>query len=337
MSGDDVLIECLDGHGRVVYRERFRLTGERRRLTIGRGIEADFVVDDDYAAARHAEVEITADGRVLASDLGSANGIVTGGRRHHGVSGLALANGLLQVGRSHLRVRTAADALAPEKPDQIGPVSLLRHPGWLSGIGAAAGVAEVVYGSWLTAPRDLISSTLIAVPVIGLLVAIWVAVWALLSRVMVGEWRWLRHAAIILCIAAILWVVDSVIDVAAFALSVPTWGARSWLIGAAAMGSALFLHFIHASDMSARRAGQIAFLTPLLLLGGGWWIHQRSVARDVNYIGEEFRMYPPAFRMTTAGSLDGFFHDAAVLHNLADAKRDAIREDDVDGSGSNDD
>lgn len=332
MSCDDVLVECVDGRGRVLYRERFRLTAERRRLTIGRALAADFVVDDEYAAALHAAVEITPDGKVLASDLGSANGIVAAGRRHHGVAALALADGALQVGRSHLRVRTAADNLAPETPDQFGPVSLMRHPGWLAAIGAAAGIAETAYESWMPAPRDLANSMVMAVLLTALLVAMWVAVWALLSRVMLGEWRWQRHAAIILCVTALVWVVGMVLDVGTFALSLPSWGGSGWLVGVAAVAVALFLHLIHASGMSGRRAAQIAVLTPLLLFAGSGWVYQRSVARDVNHIGEKFRAYPPGFRLTAAGSLDGFFHAAAGLRNEADRRRDALSADEGDES-----
>ena len=76
-----------------------------------------------------------------------------------------------------MRVRTAAERLEPERPYQLRPSSLLRDPAWIAAVGAVIGGVQLVYTSWLSAPRDLalsIVTLLIAAISIG---AIWVAVW----------------------------------------------------------------------------------------------------------------------------------------------------------------
>src|SRR5262245_8102032 len=116
MSTERVVVEGLDGQGRVQWRERLMLNGSRRTFTIGRSIDADVTLDDPHAAALHASVEITQDGRVLASDLDSLNGLVISGKRYREARGVELPDNTLQIGQTQLRVRTAHERLQPERP-----------------------------------------------------------------------------------------------------------------------------------------------------------------------------------------------------------------------------
>jgi len=78
---------------------------------IGRGDEADIVVDDPGVSRRHAEIRVTSDGPHLVSslrDLGSTNGtLVDGDRVGRGQDGGQLANGTtITVGRTRATYRT---------------------------------------------------------------------------------------------------------------------------------------------------------------------------------------------------------------------------------------
>ena len=87
----------VDGH--VV-----RMTGPT--AVIGRGAEAEVVVDDPGVSRRHAEVRIEADGRVRVADLGSTNGTYVDGER---VRSGELADGSrITVGRTRIVVRMGA-------------------------------------------------------------------------------------------------------------------------------------------------------------------------------------------------------------------------------------
>ena len=209
---DTVLVDIIGGHTRVLTRERVALTGEQRVFTIGRSVSADVTLDDAYSAVRHASVEITPDGKILVTDLGSANGIIVAGKRHQNAQSLELTDGLLQIGRTRIKVRTTHEYLAPEKPDQLRPSSILRDPAWIAGAGALVGGMQLAYGSWLAAPRDL-ATIIVTTLISGALAAGgWVAFWALLTRVMQDEWRWLRHAAIFLNVAALFVAINGLLE-----------------------------------------------------------------------------------------------------------------------------
>ncbi len=331
-----VLVEILDSHGRVQLRERVALADDKRTFSIGRAVDADVTLDDAYAAARHATVEITPDGRVLVSDLDSVNGVLIAGKRHRGTRNVEVPNGVLQIGRTRLRLRTAFEALPPEKPDQLRPASVLHDPAWLAGIGAAAGLAQLGYTTWLGVPRDLAAVLVTTLISAAAGAGMWVAFWALLSRMLCGEWRWLRHAAIFLGVAAIFYAINGVLDLGWFMFSLPQWSLRAAWVGAIALGCALYLHLIHASNIAPRRAAIVACIVPALSGGAGQWVQERQQMRDVNHIGASLRIYPPALHLSTAGSIDDYFQSAAALRAAADAKRKATRADDDDSAAGDD-
>ena len=62
MSTDRIVVEVLGGHDRVRSRTLVALSAAKRSVTIGRGALADIILDDEYVAALHAEVAVSADG-----------------------------------------------------------------------------------------------------------------------------------------------------------------------------------------------------------------------------------------------------------------------------------
>ncbi|MFI2754953.1 FhaA domain-containing protein [Cellulomonas sp. P22] len=77
--------------------QRYLLTGPV--TVIGRGSEADIIVDDPGVSRRHLEIRVTPDG-VVASDLGSTNGLFVEG---HQVPAATLLDGnTLTIGRTRI-------------------------------------------------------------------------------------------------------------------------------------------------------------------------------------------------------------------------------------------
>ncbi len=77
--------------------QRYLLTGPV--TVIGRGSDADIIVDDPGVSRRHLEIRVTADG-VIASDLGSTNGLYVEG---HQVPAATLVDGnTLTIGRTQI-------------------------------------------------------------------------------------------------------------------------------------------------------------------------------------------------------------------------------------------
>ncbi|HLS03747.1 MAG TPA: DUF3662 and FHA domain-containing protein [Actinomycetales bacterium] len=79
----------VDGH-------RYLLTGQK--TVLGRGSEADIVVNDTGVSRRHLEFRITPERRVIATDLNSTNGTFVEG---HPVDAATLVNGnTITIGRT---------------------------------------------------------------------------------------------------------------------------------------------------------------------------------------------------------------------------------------------
>lgn len=332
------VVEVMDMHERVIARERIALTADKRTFTVGRSMQADIIIGDAYCAPLHVAIEITPEGTVRVSDLGTMNGVTVMHKRYvqGGLPGAAQAlevpEGRLSIGRTTLHVRTASELLAPEKPDRARSASPLRDPAWIAGIGALAGGIQLAYSGWLGAPRDL-ATTIATMLISGALAAgAWVAVWALLSRVMQGEWRWLRHAAIFLGVAAVYVAIDSALELGWFTLGLPQWSTRAAWIGVFALGAALYLHLLHASSLSRRRAAIIACIVLMGTGGLGHWLQARYQMRDVNYIATTVRIYPPLLRLRGPDTLANFFEDTNKLRDAADAKRKAMRSEDDEDS-----
>ena len=64
-----IWVEVLSRHRDIAARHRF--TGAEATITIGRGYDNDLVLDDPYVAARHVRIRRDADGRLLATCVGS--------------------------------------------------------------------------------------------------------------------------------------------------------------------------------------------------------------------------------------------------------------------------
>ncbi len=89
------------------FYEGLELPIDRRRLVIGRGQNADYVLSDPTISRAHAVVGVTDDG-CFVQDLGSTNGTLVNGERADRVR---LRNGdEIQMGKLRFRVRLAPEA-----------------------------------------------------------------------------------------------------------------------------------------------------------------------------------------------------------------------------------
>jgi hypothetical protein len=90
--------------------QRYLLTGPV--TVIGRGSEADIIVDDPGVSRRHLEIRVGPDG-VIATDLGSTNGLFVEG---HQVPAATLLDGnTLTIGRTRIMFWTGDAAADPDE------------------------------------------------------------------------------------------------------------------------------------------------------------------------------------------------------------------------------
>ncbi|KAB2843805.1 MAG: FHA domain-containing protein [Burkholderiales bacterium] len=330
LNAPGFVVEVLDHHGRASERLRFGLLEGQGSATIGRGVGADVIIDDPFVAPLHARIDVDAEGAVRLTDLGSKNGIVVGGKRQQGLDGTVLVGGLFQVGRSRLRVRTAAEEVPEEKLEGAAHLDLMSVSGRIAIGGALVFLIYGAYMAWVEAPRDLLASivSMLAYTLGGS--AVWITAWALLARMLTGEWRWLRHAALLFGVMVVAVAVEKTLGLAWFAFSITPWDVRDLLLGVLGFGVLLFGHLSIASHLSVRHAALLAAVLPILVGGAGMWVQARSDARNVNHIGMNETIYPSALRLRSGLPAAEFFARAGSLHERAEARRKDVPAEDVD-------
>lgn len=337
LTSASFIVEVLDHHGHVQARVRMPLVEGCGSATVGRGIAADILIDDIHAAPLHARIDVDAAGIARVSDLGSLNGLVIGGRHVREARQVELTDRLLQIGRTRLRVRTAAEQLAPEKPIESPSVMLMHHAGGVTTIGILLFFLYGTYTQWLSAPRDLLAGLVTFVSLAALGSAVWVGGWALLSRILSGEWRWLRHSAVLFGTLSLAILIDELLDLGWFALLLPVWENRDGLFGMASFSLLLYGHLVVVGSLPRRRTILLSLILPVLIVGSAMWVKIRGDARNVNHIAKDEMLYPPAVRLREGISIDAFFTRAAGLGEVAIARRKAMAASDEAEEGDDND
>jgi pSer/pThr/pTyr-binding forkhead associated (FHA) protein len=327
-----MVVEVLGGHNRVRARHRIAATGAEAHCTVGRGAACDVVLDDPFVAPLHARIAVDVDGNVAVSDLESVNGIEVGGRRVHGGPPVRLADGLFRIGRTRLHVRTAHDAIAPEQVDRGGLSWQTRAVEQrVLAAGLAVSVAVSVFEVWTNTaqPRDLSTALVTMLLAMFALAGLWIALWALASRVAFGESHWARHAVIVFVVFAVFTVVSLVIEVVngALGLHLSLSVIDPVLIGIA-LSVALSSHLVNASPTRPRIAVAIGVAIPAIVIATMLWTQARSHARSPSHIADNDRMLPPALVLRRGLPLDGFTAKLADLRHRADAKRAFVERED---------
>ena len=188
-----IALEVLDRRGRVAQRVRL----DQLPVRIGRGLANDVPIDDPYVCPAHAQVVRDPDGRLVAEDLGSVNGLWAHDPPRR-VARVALdTTDTLRVGRTVLRVRSSAAPLAPTLLDRAGPEPPPAPLPLRLGVCGAA-LAAVGVDAWLGsygphALRDAAAET-----VVVLVIALaWSTSWAFVNRVLGHQWNLLGHLAVV--------------------------------------------------------------------------------------------------------------------------------------------
>jgi len=193
------LVDGYDQNGRV--QQRLRLAGTGSQCCIGRSIDCDLVIDDPYAAGRHALLVLQEDGRLLVRDLGTRNGTRVEGRSLPPGGESLVAGGELRLGRTVVRVRAHELPLAPERAFRRD--LLRRHRTAFAATGFVLCLAFAVLSQWLAAPGSAAPRVMIAVLVTVAVLGVWVGFWSLVARLGIGAWQIRIHLSIAAIFVAI--------------------------------------------------------------------------------------------------------------------------------------
>lgn len=301
------LVEATERSGHVAA----RLVVRRWPVTVGRALDADLVLDDPHVAARHLRLEPGAAGKVRVQVLQTRNGVQQGGTQHAQDSHFDWRPGeLLGLGRLQLRLRLAETPVAEE---QLLP----RAPWSATGLSVLAVVAALATmfaqlwmggagldGSWQEVPMLLLGG-------LGSLL-LWAGLWALASRIISHHAQFWRHVRIAAAAMVLAYVLETLLQVLAFAFSWEMLGRFAYLglVGSAAWG--LYRHLVVTAPQSRR--GILVGVLVALLAGvpatlGSQWLKNRRLTNQL-YLAQ---FYPPQWRLAPTEDPARFVEEARQL------------------------
>jgi hypothetical protein len=313
------LVDVYDQHGRL--HQRLRLAGAGSQCCIGRSLDCDIVIDDSYAAGRHALLELQADGRLLVRDLGSRNGTQMDGLALPEGGETVVSAGEVRVGRTLVRVRTHELQLPPERAFRRD--LLRRYRTVLATGGLLLCLAFAVLSQWLAAPGLAAPRMLIAVLVTLAVLGVWVGFWSLVARLGIGSWQIRIHLSIAAIFVALCAWGYALQQALAYMLQWPGVPLVFILCGALLALVAAWLHLRNATTYSQPVAVVLASLAPVLLGGVLWLVDLQLHPRSVNRIEGGPDVYPSLARFSPTMELADFLSDGESLKRAANRNRQA--------------
>ena len=305
-------IDVLSRHGEIAARSRIDAPEAR----IGRAFDNDVVIDDPHVAPHHIRIWREEDGGLVAEDLGTLNGLYPehGGQRVTRLS-LARAPGI-RIGRTVLRVH---DATRPVEPERL-LTPPRAHARW-SGALAIGLIAALLLVQWLGTTTQL-SANILLLPILGLAtgIAVWSALWAIQSRLFVGQARYALHLRIALtaCLALVAW--DQVAETVSFALASRGIAEYGGLAAWAILGGACYAHL---RAIGTRHMNFAMSLVAALVLAGATlqYVGKSETQKLMGQRATLGDLKPPVFRATPLASADEFFQRAEGAKRKVDELR----------------
>lgn len=305
------VVELLDRDDHV----QMAVSVWRWPVTIGRAIDCDVVLADPHAAAQHASI-VEDEGTLALTVSETINGVRVRRQRITSAQRVELGtNETFQIGHSRLRVRRAADALAPEVP--LAP----EAPRSRVPVGALV-LAVIVWSAgrlWLNANPGSPLTDYLPLLIGGLLAqAVWAGLWAVGSKLVRHRFDFWGHARIAFGYTLAANVATLVLPLIAFSLG---WSflSRISLIVAAALGwAAVTAHL--GRVFPARPRVLAGVMTTLFLAGLSLFLFRNYQVHD-RVFSELYvtTLAPPVLRVAPTVDTSRFIDEARALKAVLDA------------------
>jgi len=305
-------IETLARNGDVLHRHRVNTLPIR----LGRGYDNDFIVDDDYAAPRHAVIEADPDGKLVLRDLGTRNGVIHKGRRSSNI--VLTGDTVVRMGHTSLRVRAADFPMPPELLDRT------MH-GWEGTLPGLAGVllvgAVALLTMWLTDTRSFQLNRYLQALAFGLGAALlWSGLWAFGNRLFGRHARLGRHLFIFGCGVTALAIYKFASSALGYAWSLEMFTRYASHVAITLVAGMVYFHLATVKPQHRQRFGIVC--ASLALLGSGLVLvgNQQRHGR----LGDELYMsvlLPPAMRASRDHSVDEFMSQVGAMKAELDIER----------------
>ena len=186
-------VEILDGKGKVMERHGV----EAFPVSVGRAYTNQIIIDDPFVCPMHLSLAPDEQGRLVARDLGSVNGLRDSARGQL-VTSMEIDSGTqFRIGHTILRYRSVDYPTAPTTVDRIEKASRLASP--YAAVAAGSIVLMVLLAeSFLSSSARVTAINIISepVPIIATMLG-WAGLWALASRLIVNRFNFGPHLTIV--------------------------------------------------------------------------------------------------------------------------------------------
>ncbi len=311
MSGP-YFIEMLARNGDVLHRHQVPALPIR----LGRGYDNDFILDDDFAAPRHALIEAGDNGELVLRDLGTRNGVVHKGKRK---SSLVLTGDtVVRLGHTNLRVRGADFQVRTELLDRT------MHA-WEGGIPGLVGMLLIgmfaLFTMWLNDTQSFQLIRYLQALAYGVGAGlVWGGAWAFANRLFGRHARLGRHLFIFGCGLTALTIFKVVSSSVAYAFSLEglvRYGSHAAILIAAGMV------FFHLGTVKPHQTRRFATACAILALLGSGLILISNQQRSGRMADDLFMsvLMPPSMRVSPDHSVDEFMLGVTSLKARLDAER----------------
>jgi hypothetical protein len=305
-------IETLARNGEVLHRQQVDMLPIR----LGRGYDNDVIIDDAYAAPRHALIETGPDGELVLRDLGTKNGVVHKGRRRDSLP--LSGNTIVRIGHTTLRVRAADFPVAAELVDRTMHSWEGALPG-LAGIVLIGAVSVLV--RWLGDTRSFELLRYLQALAVGAGVAlVWAGMWAFSNRLFGRHARLGRHLFIVGCGVAAVTAYELAAASVGYAFSLEGFTRYGSHVAIALLAGMVYFHLATVKPERTRRFASLC--VALALLGSGLTLIS-NVQRN-GRLGDELYMsvlMPPAMRASPDHGIDEYMGQVGAMKARLDVER----------------
>jgi len=305
-------IETLARNGDVLQRCRV----DALPIRLGRGYDNDFIIDDDYAAASHARIEMDAAGRLLLRDLGSRNGLNHRGKRLQEI--VLSGDTVVRIGHTSLRVRAASFPVAPELEDR----TFHRWEGVLPG---AAGVllsgCFALFARWLSDTQYFEFVRYFEALAWGVGAALlWSGAWAFVNRLFGRHARLGRHLFVFGCGLVALAATALLASTIAYAFSFEAF--THYASHAATMLVAGMIYF-HLCTVKPQNRGRYRWIAAGMAVLGSGLILIFNLQRSGRLADELYMavLLPPEIRVSQDHGIDEFMREVEAMKAPLDRSR----------------
>lgn len=284
---------------------------------VGRGYDAEVILDDPFVAPRHLGIEPAADGRFKVSDLQTVNGISLPPAAGRVAEANVGPDDVVRLGRTQIRIRPPWYAVRPEV--QLRATALYRRPAVFA-VAAAMLLGLTLWSAWVeTSSRDEWASLLFPAMIMCVAVGVWISVWSLVSRTVGGRANFAAHGFVACAVLAASVVAGALFEYLAFGFNERWLDHAGTAVFAALAGYMLYRHLRLNSRAPRKMLGLVAVCVVAAGFGIAAGIERAGETRREGMQRYDHALKPPAFLWVSGVAPEAFLAAGEKLRDQADA------------------